>query len=136
VYIPTLDADGTSASYVSAQVASICPTNDVCYKLNIPQKTASSGSGDIFFQLSAPSSYEWVALGQGTGMSDSNIFVVYTSGSGNNVTLSPRTGQGERLPEFNSNAQVTLLDGSGVSGGKMVANVKCKLLFYEVQEWI
>ncbi|KAF1958449.1 CBD9-like protein [Byssothecium circinans] len=112
------------ASYASAQVASTCPTNDVCFKLNIPQSTASSGTGDIFFQVSAPSTYEWVALGQGTGMSGANIFVVYTAGNGN-VTLSPRLGTGQTMPTFNSNARVTLLEGSGVSGGKMVANVKC-----------
>jgi hypothetical protein len=58
-------------------------------------------------------------------MSGSQIFVVYTSGDGN-VTLSPRLGAGHRLPEFNSDAKVTLLEGSGVSNGKMVANVKCK----------
>ncbi|KAJ4304675.1 hypothetical protein N0V90_000202 [Kalmusia sp. IMI 367209] len=112
------------ASHAAAQVASVCPETNVCFKLNIPESTASSGNGDIFFQLSAPDTYEYVALGQGTGMSGSNIFVVYTSGNGN-VTLSPRLGAGEREPKFNSDAQVTLLEGSGVSGGKMVANVRC-----------
>ncbi|KAF2107466.1 hypothetical protein BDV96DRAFT_653807 [Lophiotrema nucula] len=112
------------ASRASAQVASACPTNDICFKLNIPQSTADSGSGDIFFQLSAPSDYEWVALGQGTGMSGSNIFVVYTSGS-DNVTISPRLGTGHSMPNYDSAAQVTLLEGSGISNGKMVANVKC-----------
>ncbi|KAF2637298.1 CBD9-like protein [Massarina eburnea CBS 473.64] len=112
------------ASHASAQVASVCPTNDVCFKLNIPESTASSDNGDIFFQISAPSTYEWVALGQGTGMSGSNIFVVYTAGNGN-VTLSPRLGTGHTMPTFNSNAQATLLEGSGVTNGKMVANVRC-----------
>lgn len=59
-------------------------------------------------------------------MSGSNIFVVYTAGNGN-VTVSPRLGKGEREPNFNSDAKVTLLEGSGVSGGKMVANIKCRL---------
>lgn len=113
------------ASRVLAQVGSVKPTsNDVTYKLNIPANTASSGSGDIFFQLSAPSTYEWVALGLGTSMSGSNIFVVYTSGDGN-VTLSPRLASGYSQPNYNSDAQVTLLEGSGVSNGKMIANVKC-----------
>jgi hypothetical protein len=108
------------------QVASVKPTsNDVTYKLNIPENTASSGSGDIFFQLSAPSTYEWVALGLGTRMSGSNIFVVYTSGDGN-VTLSPRLASGYSQPSYNGDAQVTLLEGSGVSDGKMIANVKCR----------
>jgi hypothetical protein len=58
-------------------------------------------------------------------MRNSNIFVVYTSGNGN-VTISPRLGVGEREPDFNNDAKVTLLEGSGVSDGKMIANVKCK----------
>lgn len=115
-------------------MATFCPQTDICYKLNIPESTSSSGTGDIFFQLSAPSSYEWVALGQGTGMGGAQIFVVYTSGDGN-VTISPRLGTGQREPNFNSDAQVTLLEGSGVSDGKMVANVKCKALGKHVLAW-
>ncbi|KAH7402255.1 hypothetical protein DE146DRAFT_460671 [Phaeosphaeria sp. MPI-PUGE-AT-0046c] len=113
------------ANQVSAQVASVCPSTNVCFKLNIPESTASSGKGDVFFQISAPSSYEWAALGQGRGMSGANIFVVYTSSDGKNVTLSPRTASGYSQPSFNSDAQVTLLEGSGVSNGMMTANVKC-----------
>ncbi|KAF1832869.1 CBD9-like protein [Decorospora gaudefroyi] len=111
--------------HVSAQVASICPSTGVCFKLNIPESTASSGSGDIFFQISAPSDYEWVALGQGSGMANSNMFVVYTSSSGSNVTLSPRTTKSRAAPNFNGDAQVELLEGSGVANGIMTANVKC-----------
>ena len=59
-------------------------------------------------------------------MAGAQIFVVYTSGNGN-VTISPRLGTGHREPGFNSDAQVTLLEGSGVSNGKMVANVKCRV---------
>lgn len=113
------------ASRAWAQVASVCPSDDVCFKLNIPDSTASSGDGDIFFQISAPSDYEWVALGQGDSMSGSNIFVVYTA-SDSNVTVSPRLGTGHQMPNFNGDAQVTLLEGSSVSGGKMTANVKCR----------
>ncbi|KAJ4360769.1 uncharacterized protein N0V89_001336 [Didymosphaeria variabile] len=112
------------ASLATAQVASVCPVTNVCFKLNIPQNTASSGNGDIFFQISAPDTYNWVALGQGNSMSGSNIFVMYTDGNGN-VTLSPRLGTGHNMPQLNSDAQVTLLEGSGVSNGKMVANVRC-----------
>ncbi|EDU39619.1 integral membrane protein [Pyrenophora tritici-repentis] len=109
----------------SAQLASLCPTNGVCFRLNIPQNTASSGTGDIFFQITAPSSYEWVGLGQGQGMAQSNMFLVYTGANGNNVTLSPRTASGHVPPQLNSDTKVELLDGSGVSNGVMTANVKC-----------
>ncbi|KAF1999794.1 iron reductase domain protein [Amniculicola lignicola CBS 123094] len=113
------------ASTVAAQTDRVCFGTDVCFTLNIPANTASSGNGDIFFQLSAPSDYEWVALGQGTRMSGSNMFIVYTSSNGNNVTLSPRLADGYSPPSFNGDAQVTLLGGSGVFDGKMIANVRC-----------
>jgi Cytochrome domain of cellobiose dehydrogenase len=61
-------------------------------------------------------------------MSGSNIFVIYSSASGNNVTLSPRLGTGHVEPGYNGNAKVTLLEGSGISGDQMIANVKCNCL--------
>lgn len=59
-------------------------------------------------------------------MSGSNMFVIYTSADGNNVTLSPRSASGHNMPTLNSNTQVELLEGSGVSNGVMTANVKCR----------
>jgi len=59
-------------------------------------------------------------------MSQSNMFIIYTSANGNNVTLSPRTTTGHRPPSLNSNTQAELLSGSGVSNGVMTANIKCK----------
>ena len=61
-------------------------------------------------------------------MSGSNMFVVYTSADGKNVTLSPRSSSGYDMPTLNSDVQVELLEGSGVSNGIMTANVKCELL--------
>ncbi|KAK5731924.1 hypothetical protein LTR17_010999 [Elasticomyces elasticus] len=110
---------------VHAAVSNTCPETDVCYGIAIPEATASSGTGDIYFQLSAPTSYQWIALGQGSSMSGSNIFIMYLSGDGNNVTVSPRLGTGNRQPQYNANAQITLLEGSGVQDGVMTANVRC-----------
>jgi hypothetical protein len=93
--------------------------------LNIPDSSTSSGNGDIYMQITAPTSYSWVGLGQGSSMSGSQIFVIYTDSSGKNVTLSPRLGSGHAMPTYNSNAQVFLLGGSGVSNGQMIANIKC-----------
>lgn len=58
-------------------------------------------------------------------MSGSQMFVMYTSEDGNNVTVSPRLGSGNVQPRYNSDAQITLLEGSGVSDGIMTANVRC-----------
>jgi len=100
-------------------------SNKACYTLNIPQATVDSGSGDIFFQISAPTSVGWAALGQGGGMKGANIFVIYPSANGTSITLSPRLASGEQQPLYNENAKVELLAGSGVANGMMIANVKC-----------
>ncbi|KAK4541735.1 hypothetical protein LTR36_007444 [Oleoguttula mirabilis] len=114
------------ASTALASIASTCPESDICYQLNIPSSTtASSGTGDVFFQLSASTAYQWVALGQGSQMAGSNIFVMYTSSSGTNVTVSPRLGIGHVQPQHDTDAHITVLQGSGVSNGRMTANVRC-----------
>ena len=53
-----------TSSY-SAQLASHCVTGNVCYSVNVPETSASSGNGDIFFQISGPSDLQYIALGQG-----------------------------------------------------------------------
>ncbi|KAL9098571.1 MAG: hypothetical protein Q9163_005797 [Psora crenata] len=58
-------------------------------------------------------------------MAGANIFVIYASASGTNVTLSPRLGRGQVEPLFDAAAQVSLLEGSGIADGKMTANVRC-----------
>ena len=67
--------------------------------VNIPSSTASGSSEQIFFSISAPSGTQWAAFGQGSSMSGSNMFIVYTSGDGN-VTLSPRLGKGNVMPRI------------------------------------
>ncbi|KAK4981923.1 hypothetical protein LTR66_009606, partial [Elasticomyces elasticus] len=112
------------APAVSA-LSQYCPSSSNCYTLSIPSTTASTGTGPIFFQLSAPATNSWVALGQGSQMAGANIFVVYVSVDRTNVTLSPRLGTGHVTPKHDGAAQVTLLEGSGVEDGVMVANVRC-----------
>jgi hypothetical protein len=58
-------------------------------------------------------------------MAGANIFVLYSSASGSNVTVSPRLGLGEFEPNFNPAAKITLLAGSGIINGMMIANVRC-----------
>jgi hypothetical protein len=68
-----------------------------------------------------------MAIGQGSSMSGANMFVIYASSNGQNVTLSPRTTSGHNTPSFNSGSQAILMEGSGISGGVMTANIKCQL---------
>lgn len=113
-----------SATAATAQVVTYTH-DDGSISVNIPSDTASAGSGPIYFQISAPSGTQWVGFGQGSRMAGSNMFIVYAQDS-TNVTLSPRLGTGHVMPQYNSDAQVTLMDGSGIqSDGTLVANVRC-----------
>lgn len=97
----------------------------ITYSVSVPDTTASSGSGDIYIQISGPSSNSWIGFGQGSSMSGSKMFIIYANAAGTNVTLSPRKASGHSQPTFDSSAQVTLLEGSSISGGVMTANIKC-----------
>lgn len=99
------------------------PNRDISYSVGVPMSTTNAGSGDIYIQIKAPTSYQWVAIGIGQGMTGATIFVIYADGTGN-VTVSPRTGVGHVMPLFNSAAQTTVLAGSGISNGVMTANFK------------
>jgi hypothetical protein len=117
----TLTSQGSTAF---AQLSEQC-NGDICYQLNIPQSTADSGSGDIFIQIKAPASYQYVALGQGSSMNGANMFIMYQSADGTNVTVSPRTASGHNTPKLSSSADISLLEGSGVEGNTMTANIRC-----------
>ncbi|CZS90816.1 related to cellobiose dehydrogenase [Rhynchosporium agropyri] len=117
-----------SLAFVSSTIAqkvTYCASGNVCYAVNVPEITAQTGKGDIFFQMSGPSTMSWIGLGQGNAMSGSNIFMIYANAAGNNVTLAPRLGVGNRQPVSGSTAQLTLLSGSGIMNGQMIANVRC-----------
>ena len=108
-----------------AQVSSIHPQghSEITYSFNVPDDTAKSGSGPIYFQMNSTRQVQWFALGQGRQMAGANMFVAYTSGD--NVTVSPRSGAGEIEPLYNKDAQITILNGSGVHDGVITANVRC-----------
>ena len=115
------------AAAASSKPLTSCPGNEkLCFSVSVPSSTASSGTGDLFFQIQAPSTYEWAAFGQGLEMAGSNIFVIYADAAQTNVTLSPRLGISEVEPYFDAAAQVELLAGSGVANGLMTANVRCR----------
>lgn len=63
-------------------------------------------------------------------MSGANIFMIYAGSDEKKVTLSPRLGYGNFQPEASNSSQAVLLSGSGISDGKMTANVRCKQCFH------
>ncbi|KAL7781503.1 CBD9-like protein [Trichoderma afarasin] len=117
-------ATGLYIGAASAVTAPFCPTDGVCFEWGVPEASAKAGSGDIYFQLKAPTSWQWIGLGIGTQMDHSQMFIMYQDGNGN-VTLSTRPGANHVMPTYKARNDVTLLAGSGVVDGNMVANVKC-----------
>ncbi|KAL2847493.1 hypothetical protein BJY01DRAFT_212446 [Aspergillus pseudoustus] len=110
-----------------ADIYSFRANSKITYSIAVLSSSVGSEPSDLFFQIVAPTSYKWVALGQGTGMTGADIFVLYSSSPNNdNITLSPRAGKGHIMPEYNPDARVTLLDGTGISDGYMTANVRCE----------
>ncbi|KAL4783889.1 hypothetical protein BJX76DRAFT_348239 [Aspergillus varians] len=125
-------------SLVAAQIDSFSPKgqNEIFYSITAPESTVSSGSGPILFQIRAPTTFEWVALGQGTQMDGADIFVLYSAPS-DNVTVSPRSGTGHVLPRHNPEVQLSLLEGSGIQDGVVTANVRCETCSYSATSpWI
>ena len=58
-------------------------------------------------------------------MAGANMFLMYADGNGN-ITVSPRLAKGEVEPNYNSDAKVSVLAGSGISDqGEMIANLRC-----------
>jgi hypothetical protein len=108
----------------TATTSPYCSTNNVCFRWGVPESAASSGSGDVYFQIKAPTSYSWVALGTGSRMDGSKMFIVYADGNGN-VTLSPRNGKGHNDPQYSSDNGLELIEGSKASSSEMVANIRC-----------
>merc|ERR1711939_1222136 len=116
-----------TAALVAGSAAQFAQFSDSGYgiSVNVPSDTASSGSGSIYVQISAPSGTEWIGFGQGSQMSGANMFVVYAADS-TNVTVSPRLGTGHTQPKVNGDAQISVLEGTGIaSDGSLVANVRC-----------
>jgi len=116
---------GLFASTTEAQSLITAGENDdIRFRWGVPEAAASSGSGNVYFQLNAPTSYTWVGLGIGSGMRGADIFLMYANET-NGVTLSTRQGTGHVMPMYAERNDVELLEGSGISDGRMRANVRC-----------
>lgn len=106
-----------------ASPSTFSPIAGINYTLGVSSPSRGDGVGDVFISVSFRPRYEWVAIGIGSQMRGSTIFVIYTDGRGN-VTVSPRDGQGHHQPLFNSSSTVTVLDGSSANAQLVKANFK------------
>lgn len=111
-------------SRVSSSPLTFCPDDsDVCLRWAVPEAGTESDSRNIYFQIEAPTSYQWIGLGIGSQMSGAAMFLMYEDGEGN-VTVSNREGTGHTMPLPTEQDSIVLLDGSGVVDGRMIANVR------------
>jgi hypothetical protein len=72
--------------------------------------TAVAQTGDLWFRLSAPAEYDWVAIGIGPEMKGALTFITYPTKNGTAITLSPRLSTGHTEPEYNSNIDAYKMD--------------------------
>lgn len=119
---------------LASSLLTFSPSDSYNISVGIPSDSAisSTSTGPIYIQLQAPTSYQWVGLGFGGAMAGSTIFLMYADGNGN-VTASVRDGgAGHTLPLLSSTKQagLTLLEGSGIVGDSMVANLLCTYIHY------
>ena len=77
-------------------------------------------------QIQGPATKSWIALGQGSLMKGSQMFIIYPNAAGTNVTLSPRLGGGHYEPSAGAAHNAHLLAGSGIANGNMTANILCQ----------
>ena len=86
----------------------------------------TGGESDIFIQIQGPASMSWVALGQGGSMKGSQMFIIYSNALGTNITLSPRLSNGYNQPSAEAQSNISLLAGSSIVNGNMIANILCQ----------
>jgi len=73
-------------------------------------------SNDLYFNMSAPSTYSWFAFGIGSQMKNSLMFIGYPSSNGSGVTLSPRLSTGHQQPQYTSSMNVQTVSSSNTDG--------------------
>lgn len=139
---PTSSTSSTSSTGPPAAVFTYSPpahqhgpgtdTNDAqfVFALNIDQEKS-----DLYLHMSAPDGNDWMAVGIGSQMKDSLIFVAYPADKGGkNITLSPRIARGHSEPSYTKEVECSLVTTTtgnsnltnGIDGnGNMVVNAVC-----------
>ncbi|RYP71117.1 hypothetical protein DL771_005051 [Monosporascus sp. 5C6A] len=114
-------ADTTSNK--TAAVVFFSPVRDLAFALNVP----SNSSQDLYFSIQMPVGVSWGAIGLGSDtMAGSLMLMIYSSSTGENVTLSPRISDGHSEPVYSSDIEVEALPGTGLlNGSTLVYNGRC-----------
>ncbi|KXJ90839.1 hypothetical protein Micbo1qcDRAFT_163485 [Microdochium bolleyi] len=101
----------SSSSLLSHGALFYTPSRNLAFALSVPQDKSTQ---DIYFTMIMAINTMWGAVGLGSdSMAGSLMLVVHGSGSGANVTLSPRiAGAGHSEPWYNPDIRVEALPGT------------------------
>ncbi len=88
--------------------------------VNVPSLT-----DDLYFHMSGPAGFDWLALGFGEQMKGSLMLIVYKAENERDITVSPRLASGNSEPTYTKDVTVTLMPGHGVVNGTVVVNGRC-----------
>ncbi|KAF1809343.1 CBD9-like protein [Eremomyces bilateralis CBS 781.70] len=100
-------------------------------------------SGDLYFRLSAPAVYSWFAIGTGSRMKGSLMFIIYSSANKTGITVSPRRAYGNSEPIYDSSIQLDIIHpdpgqahANGISGDQYFLTAHCKSCLRVPDPWI
>lgn len=97
-------------------------SSNLGFALSTSQNATST---DLLFQVSAPKSAGWGAVGIGDKMDGALMFIMYPSTQGNGVTLSVRSTSAHNTPSPLSNVDLTV-QSSSIENSVMTANIVCR----------
>jgi hypothetical protein len=106
----------------------VSPGGEIGFGFTVPPRASGS---DVFFTIRVPVGVSWGAVGLGSIIMDrSLVLMIYLNEAGNNVTFSPRYGQGHFEPAWLDEVSVEVLDGTGIISQRdtdyMMYRARCK----------
>ncbi|KAF2007154.1 iron reductase domain protein [Amniculicola lignicola CBS 123094] len=86
---------------------------------------AEKSTGDVFFHITAPESYQWVSVGTGEEMRGSVMWVIYKSSEKMvKLTFSPRLSDGKSEPSYSSSISCSMVDSDSSQNGIITIDSK------------
>lgn len=103
------------------QICSGANNGNICVSAGIP---SSKQSEKLFLRITAPASTGWAAVGTGSRMVGSTMFIIYRDGKGG-LTVSPRSTDSYSVPQYDDDIVIKVLNGTGIVKGIWSANIEC-----------
>ena len=93
-----------------------------------PNNSTLDSPADLYIHMSAPSSYQWMAVGLGNSMIYTVVWIAYPNRNGTGTTLSTRLALGHEEPAYADREDwgCTQLDAGAVANGTMTLDAVCR----------